>query len=607
MGAMLDSMQVSDKEMLVMSKNLTALAGDMASFYNLNSDETFQKIRAGISGEIEPLRQLGINMSVANLENYALSQGITKSYKAMTQNEQAILRYNYLLSVTANAQGDFVRTQDSWANQTRILTERFNELKIVLGNLIINVLTPCISVLNELISTALVFAKTLADSLGIEPAISSDGITATVENQQNLAEATENATEAQKEQNKAFAAFDKLNDISKTSNTTSSAGGSSGTTNMGVNSYSSQSTGLDTTVISETLEEILVIVGGAVLAIGVLLAIYGSLPMGIALIALGAASLTSAVAIDNQKLTDDVITQLDLIAAYISGVVLLLGILLAVVSPSTLGIGIGLIVAGVAGLATTVAVNWNATSDEMKNTLTAMLAIISASILVIGVLLCIAGMYGLGVGLIIAGVAGLATVVAFNWDTIVNKVTTVCAKIKNALIGFGANVKSWFFGLINGGISCFEGFVNGIINGFNWVIKKLNSFRINIPSWVPKYGGSSIGFNLNEWKPISIPRLATGAVIPARSEFLAVLGDQKHGRNLEAPEGLIRQIVREESSSITYEDLRAAFYAALLMAKQNGILDFDINMDARKVGQATAKHVGKELNRSGFVFRTAKG
>ncbi len=607
MGAMLDSMQVSDKEMLVMSKNLTALSGDMASFYNLSSDDAFQKIRAGIAGETEPLKQLGINMSVANLEAYAFSQGITKSYKAMTQNEQAILRYNYLLSVTANAQGDFLRTQDSWANQTRILSERFNELKVVLGNLMINVLTPCISVLNELISTALVFAKTLADSLGIEPAMSSESVTATAEGQQSLADATEEATEAQKEQNKAYAAFDKLNDISKNSGSSASTGSSGSTISMSANSYSAQPTGLDTTVISEKLEEILVIVGGALLAIGVILAFCGSLPMGIALIALGAASLAGAVAIDNQKLTDDVVTQLDLIAAFVSTMILLLGVILAVVSPTTLGLGIGLIVAGVAGLATTVAVNWNSTSDEMKNTLTAMLAVVSAGILVIGVLLCIAGMYHLGIALIIAGVAGLVAVVAFNWDTIVNKVSTVCTKIKNALISFGAMVKTWFFGLINGGISCFEGFVNGIINGFNWVIRKLNSFRINIPSWVPKYGGSSIGFSLNEWKPISIPRLATGAVIPAQSEFLAVLGDQKHGRNLEAPEGLIRQIVREESTNITYEDLKAAFYAALVMAKQNGILDFDVNMDARKVGQMTAKHVGKELNRSGFVSRAVKG
>ena len=130
MGAMLKSMGDFDPSQIVeMSKELTGLAGDMASFYNLDAQEAFDKLRAGISGETEPLKQLGINLSVANLEAFALAQGITKSYDKMTEQEKALLRYNYLLSTTADAQGDFARTQDSWANQTRILTEELNSLK----------------------------------------------------------------------------------------------------------------------------------------------------------------------------------------------------------------------------------------------------------------------------------------------------------------------------------------------------------------------------------------------------------------------------------------------------------------------------------------------
>lgn len=106
-GAMLKSMGLTSDETLVMSQNLTALAGDVASFYNLSGDEAFEKIRAGISGETEPLKQLGINMSVANLEAYALSQGISTAYNKMSQADQAVLRYNYLLSATADAQGGF--------------------------------------------------------------------------------------------------------------------------------------------------------------------------------------------------------------------------------------------------------------------------------------------------------------------------------------------------------------------------------------------------------------------------------------------------------------------------------------------------------------------
>lgn len=120
MGAMLKSMGLADGEVLKMSTSLTGLAADFASFYNITSEEAFTKIRAGLSGEIEPLRQLGINMSIANLEAYALSQGIEKSYASMSQAEQAALRYSYLLSVSADAQGDFARTADSLANAIRI-------------------------------------------------------------------------------------------------------------------------------------------------------------------------------------------------------------------------------------------------------------------------------------------------------------------------------------------------------------------------------------------------------------------------------------------------------------------------------------------------------
>lgn len=155
MGAMLKSMGFTTQAAAEMSMEMTGLSADMASFYNLDSETAFEKIRAGISGETEPLKQLGINMSVANLEAFALSQGITKAYNAMTQQEQAMLRYNYLMQATADAQGDFARTSDGWANQVRVLTERFNALKAAIGQGLIAVLTPVIKVLNNLLAKIL--------------------------------------------------------------------------------------------------------------------------------------------------------------------------------------------------------------------------------------------------------------------------------------------------------------------------------------------------------------------------------------------------------------------------------------------------------------------
>ncbi|MBO5959299.1 MAG: hypothetical protein J6Q65_04170, partial [Lentisphaeria bacterium] len=116
MGAMLKSSGITGDEVYDLSTSLAELAADMASFYNIDVDTAFSKIRSGISGQTAPLKQLGINMNVANLEAYALSQGIETAYKDMTLQEQTLLRYNYLMSATADAQGDFARTSDSYAN-----------------------------------------------------------------------------------------------------------------------------------------------------------------------------------------------------------------------------------------------------------------------------------------------------------------------------------------------------------------------------------------------------------------------------------------------------------------------------------------------------------
>lgn len=141
LGAMLKSSGVADDAIVQMSTDLVGLSGDFASFFNLANEDAFAKIRSGISGETEPLKQLGINMSVANLEAYALSQGIKKSYSAMTQAEQVTLRYNYLLSVSADAQGDFARTSDSLANQQRVTKLAIQNLGTAIGSRLVPAMT----------------------------------------------------------------------------------------------------------------------------------------------------------------------------------------------------------------------------------------------------------------------------------------------------------------------------------------------------------------------------------------------------------------------------------------------------------------------------------
>lgn len=148
MGAMLSSSGVAQNQVEDMSMSITELAGNMASFYNLDAEEAFNKIRSGISGETEPLKQLGINMSVANLEAYALSNGIETAYKEMSQAEQVTLRYNYLLAATANAHGDFARTSGSYANQVKLLKENWTQFTGELATSVLPVLAYGINILN---------------------------------------------------------------------------------------------------------------------------------------------------------------------------------------------------------------------------------------------------------------------------------------------------------------------------------------------------------------------------------------------------------------------------------------------------------------------------
>lgn len=152
-------------------------------------------------------------------------------------------------------------------------------------------------------------------------------------------------------------------------------------------------------------------------------------------------------------------------------------------------------------------------------------------------------------------------------------------------------VKSIFTGLWNGIVSALEGAVNLIITGVNFLIRQLNKVSFSIPNWVPAVGGKRFGFNIQQISPISIPRLAQGAVIPPNREFMAVLGDQSSGNNLEAPESLIRKIVREESGGANTELLQA-----ILEAIKAGQV---IKVNETVLGRTTAKAINKVTQSSG--------
>jgi hypothetical protein len=145
LGAMMKSSGLASNEIITMSTDLAGLAADMASFYNLDFETAFEKIRSGISGETMPLKQLGINMSVANLEAFALAQGLNKTFSEMSQGEQTMLRYQYLMQATSDAQGDFAKTADGFANAQRRIQTALDSISAVAGTFILNTIEPLIS------------------------------------------------------------------------------------------------------------------------------------------------------------------------------------------------------------------------------------------------------------------------------------------------------------------------------------------------------------------------------------------------------------------------------------------------------------------------------
>ncbi len=150
-GSMAEAFGFTEKEAYDMSTTLTGLAGDVASFYNIRQDEAYTKLKSVFSGETETLKDLGIVMTQTALDSYALANGYGKTTAKMTEAEKVTLRYKFVQDQLANATGDFARTQDSWANQTRILQLRLDSLKATLGQGLINVFSPLLKNLNSFI------------------------------------------------------------------------------------------------------------------------------------------------------------------------------------------------------------------------------------------------------------------------------------------------------------------------------------------------------------------------------------------------------------------------------------------------------------------------
>lgn len=185
-GSMATSFGFTEKEAAKMSETLTGLAGDVASFYNISQDEAYTKLKSVFTGETETLKDLGIVMTQSALDQYALANGYGQTTNAMTEQEKVALRYNFVAQQLALAQGDFARTSDSWANQTRLLTLQFQSLKAELGQGLIAVLTPAIKALNvfigKLVSAARTFKSFVSAVFGRKASSGANDLSANIGN-----------------------------------------------------------------------------------------------------------------------------------------------------------------------------------------------------------------------------------------------------------------------------------------------------------------------------------------------------------------------------------------------------------------------------------------
>lgn len=327
----------------------------------------------------------------------------------------------------------------------------------------------------------------------------------------------------------------------------------------------------------------------ALLVIGGILVFSGiSLPLGIALMAAGAAGLVAVTALNWDKIKEELTGPMARIYAIVSAAVLVIGAIL-VFSGISLPLGIALMAAGAAGLAAVTALNWDKVKNSIKGQFGGIMALISAGLLVLGIILTIAGVLPLGIALIVAGAAGLVTVTALNWDA-----------IKQKIVGVWDSIRTWWeFNVApiftvewwaDKFASISEGLRQRVTDGINVAIDLFNRFidwvneRLNI-SWkgLSLFGTEVISAGSYQLVTLPrIPRLAQGAVIPPNREFMAVLGDQKSGTNIETPLATMIDAFRQALTEGGYGDAVVNLF-----------------LDGEKVASNTIKHINRSARAGG--------
>lgn len=224
------------KDMSDMSIQLTALSADLASFYNISQEESSRKLWSIFTGETEPMRAFGIDLTNATLKEYAMKKGLDANISSMTQLEKTMLRYQYVMDNTKNVQGDFARTSQTWANQLRVLQEQIEMVAGVWGNAFVNMLKPLIQALNKALSAVYAFSEKVVNALGaifgwkleIQKVFISDDYEGAAGAADDMASGTKKAAKAAKDLKTHLLGIDELNVVEPDKDTGTNGGGGSG-------------------------------------------------------------------------------------------------------------------------------------------------------------------------------------------------------------------------------------------------------------------------------------------------------------------------------------------------------------------------------------------
>lgn len=435
----------------LMSQNLTQLGYDISSFFNISIEDAMQKLQSGISGELEPLRRLGYDLSQARLEQTALNLGIKESVANMTQAEKAELRYYAIMTQVTTAQGDMARTLEAPANQLRILQAQLTQAARAIGNIFIPALNAILPYAIAVVQVIREIANALANLAGFKLTdVDYSGVNSAAVGAGSLADNLDDAAGAAKKLKQYTAGFDELNVFAP--NTGSGSGASAGGVggfDFDLPTYDFLGDAVQTRIgeikkmIEDTLAEITTIVSGFMLAVGAILVVTGvNIPLGVGLMAAGAVGLAATVGLNWTAMSSELASTLALITGVVGGFLLALGAIMAF-SGANLPLGIALMALGGASLVSAAVINWHNSDRHLTDALTTLTGVLAGASLAVGAMLAFTGVAtGLGIALMAVGAVTLVSAAALNWnsipDALASPLSRVGLLVSGATLALGA-------------------------------------------------------------------------------------------------------------------------------------------------------------------------